>query len=139
MSKKAEIMSEIEQALFDNWCIEGESAGWDAISKILDKHLPEPVSADVAELVDDLEELKSGVEYTHQEETINRAISALQSKQQPLLPEGYVAVPKEPTQKMVDAGYGALPDCACTDGQKWRAKLAYNAMLQAAEQNDTTS
>ena len=46
---------------------------------------------------------------------------------------GKVLVPVEPTQKMIDAGYGAMPDCKCTDGQKWRAALVFKAMLTASK------
>ena len=47
---------------------------------------------------------------------------------------GMVIVPVEPTDEMVDAGYGALPDCKCTEGDKWRAKLGYKAMLAATKE-----
>lgn len=50
------------------------------------------------------------------------------------VPEGYALVPVEPTEAMVSAGYGALPDCSCTEGDMWRAKLVYKAMLAAAPQ-----
>lgn len=52
----------------------------------------------------------------------------------PQIPEGMAIVPVEPTDEMVDAGYGALPDCKCTEGDKWRAKLVYKAMLAATKE-----
>ena len=46
--------------------------------------------------------------------------------------EGWQLVPVEPNKKMKNAGYGALPDCGCTEGAYWRAGLVYKAMLAAA-------
>jgi hypothetical protein len=38
----------------------------------------------------------------------------------------------EPTDEMIEAGYEALPDCHCTDGQPWRATLVFKAMRDKA-------
>ena len=47
---------------------------------------------------------------------------------------GKVLVPVEPTDEMTEAGYGTLPDCKCTEGDKWRAKLVYKAMITASQE-----
>ena len=61
---------------------------------------------------DGLEEWKTKVEYM---------FVAWQAR----VPEGYVVVPKEPTDKMIDAGCRSYLDCCTT--------TIYKAMLEAVE------
>lgn len=47
------------------------------------------------------------------------------------LPEGYVLVPKEPTEKMIEAGYNAYVNSG------WiRTYEIYEAMIQAAQEEE---
>ncbi|HGD3510696.1 hypothetical protein [Klebsiella aerogenes] len=66
----------------------------------------------------------------------------------PVIPDGYVMVPKEPTEKMVVEGFESWPDEFFSDAEVWeayqemsgceqaahRAKLCWAAMLAAAPQ-----
>jgi hypothetical protein len=50
---------------------------------------------------------------------------------QPVVPEGYVLVPVEPTEKMIKAGFGYDPDENCT--YRLHPAQAYRAMLSAGK------
>jgi len=56
--------------------------------------------------------------------------AALQSGE-PVVPEGYVLVPVEPTEKMIKAGFGYDPDENCT--YRLHPAQAYRAMLSAGK------
>jgi hypothetical protein len=47
-------------------------------------------------------------------------------------PEGFVLVPREPTEAMLEAGYGELLSCAVFNVSESDAGHAYRAMLAAA-------
>lgn len=74
--------------------------------------------------------------------------SLLQAGSSPVIPEGYVMVPKEPTERMVIDGFESEPDETFSEPEVWeafqkmsgceqaafRARLCWAAMLAAAPQ-----
>ena len=77
-----------------------------------------------------------------------QARAMLQAGNSPVIPEGYVMVPKEPTERMVIDGFESEPDEAFSEPEVWevyqnmsgceqaafRARLCWAAMLAAAPQ-----
>lgn len=77
-----------------------------------------------------------------------RRAAMLQAGNSPVIPEGYVMVPKEPTERMVIDGFESEPDETFSEPEVWeafqkmsgceqaafRARLCWAAMLAAARQ-----
>ncbi len=55
-----------------------------------------------------------------------------QSSNSPVIPDGYVMVPKEPTEKMVVEGFESWPDEFFSDAEVWEAYDAMSGCQQAA-------
>ncbi|EPV9506767.1 hypothetical protein ACWA9T_001922 [Klebsiella pneumoniae] len=79
-----------------------------------------------------------------------RLRSAANAQPAPVVPDGYVMVPEEPTESMVIAGFESEPDEFFSESEVWeayqkmsgceqaafRARLCWRAMLAAAPQED---
>ncbi len=74
----------------------------------------------------------------------------LQAGNSPVIPEGYVMVPKEPTEDMIINGFESVPDPHFSDEKEWeeyealsgcrqaerRAELCWAAMIKAAPKQE---
>ncbi|UYB54940.1 hypothetical protein N6B35_16520 [Klebsiella michiganensis] len=91
------------------------------------------------------------VYYSRKTENADGALTGEDTKRagnSPVIPEGYVMVPKEPTEDMVIAGFESRPDEDFSKPEVWeeyqnmsgcqqaahRARLCWAAMLSAAQQ-----
>ncbi|WP_436893993.1 hypothetical protein [Klebsiella pneumoniae] len=82
-----------------------------------------------------------------------RLRSAANAQPAPVVPDGYVMVPEEPTESMVIAGFESEPDEFFSESEVWeayqkmsgceqaafRARLCWRAMLAAAPQEDVNA
>lgn len=63
---------------------------------------------------------------------IERRAAMLQTGNSPVIPEGYVMVPKEPTERMVIDGFESEPDEAFSEPEVWEAYQKMSGCEQAA-------
>ncbi|HEC2583960.1 TPA: Lar family restriction alleviation protein [Raoultella ornithinolytica] len=78
----------------------------------------------------------------------NKRAAIIQAANSPVIPDGYVMVPKEPTERMVIDGFESEPDETFSEPEVWevyqkmsgckqaafRARLCWAAMITAAPQ-----
>ncbi|ASV21257.1 hypothetical protein [Klebsiella quasivariicola] len=67
-------------------------------------------------------------------EVVNRRAAMLQAGNSPVIPDGYVMVPKEPTSEMQSAGASAIRIETTAVNKLWTGNAVYRAMLAAVPQ-----
>lgn len=111
---KADLAVAIAEADYENGA---KSAAW-RINALLAEHAPQPASEAKACVTGQCPDKQS----------CNEAQCCLYAAPQPAVPEGWVMVPREPTEAMVQAAFDALPGYAL----EGNIRRHYRAMLAAA-------